>query len=57
MNHTHRFLATALPAGFYSLAGLQLLAFIAVSGFLLWIGWDIAKVLWRFLVGFFSLFF
>lgn len=45
-----------LPAGVFAVAGLQLAALFAFSGFLLWIGWDIVKVLWRFFYGLFSLF-
>lgn len=44
------------PAGVFAVAGLQLVALVAISGFLLWIGWDIVKVLWRFFIGLFSLF-
>ena len=45
-----------LPAGVFAVAGLQLAVLLAFSGFLLWIGWDIVKVLWRFFYGLFSLF-
>lgn len=56
MELMRRFFANSLPAGVFAVAGLQLAVLLAFSGFLLWIGWDMVKVLWRFFYGIFSLF-
>lgn len=45
-----------LPAGLLAVIGLQHLVLLAFGGFLLWIGWDLLRVLWRFAYGFISLF-
>lgn len=44
-------LRSLIPAGVLVVSGVQLAILLAVAGLLLWIGWDLAAVLWRFLVG------
>lgn len=50
------FMRRILPAGVLAIAGVQYLMLLAFGGFLLWIGWDLFKVLWRFIYGLVSLF-
>ncbi|MFN4352487.1 MAG: hypothetical protein ACK4F6_16925 [Hylemonella sp.] len=44
-------LRSLVPAGVLVVSGVQLAIMLAVAGLLLWIGWDLIAVLWRFLVG------
>jgi hypothetical protein len=44
-------LRSLIPAGVLVASGVQLAILLALACLLLWVGWDLAAVLWRFLVG------